>query len=71
MQGLVGVGVMGAMAPTLFESMPIGTHTFWEESYKFQQNLGRKSKNGHQDLTMMGFGTHTLKFSTRALLWSV
>ena len=27
-RALVGVGAMGAMAPTLFENMSFGTHTF-------------------------------------------
>ena len=30
---LVGVGAMGTMAPTFYEDMPFGSHTFWEESY--------------------------------------
>ena len=50
---------MGAMAPTLFEIMPIGTHTFLQESFEFWQNLGHKSRNKHEDLAMIGFGTHT------------
>ena len=34
-RSLIEVGAMGAMAPTLFENMLIGTHTFREESYEF------------------------------------
>ena len=45
---------MGAMAPTLFENMPIGTHTFCEESYEFHWDLRHKSSNRQQDLTIMG-----------------
>ena len=30
---LGGVGAMGTMAPTFYEDMPFGTHTFGKESY--------------------------------------
>ena len=29
-RALVSVGAVGAMAPTLFGNIGIGTHTFWE-----------------------------------------
>ena len=33
-RALVSMGAVGAKAPTLFENIGIGTHTFWGEFYR-------------------------------------